>query len=263
MIWPELDAWKGCFGPQPHQKNDLAAMGVTNLLFYLREVVLQDSVVLRKMFPSNLVWNHPVFQHEAYKSFAQKVKASQQEEESPSQLSILYRAMPFLAEHLKAAEAQNEQRARKLEALLDSMAESQQAQSSQLQLLTSGGLTFRLEAPLAAVWPQGRPTHPSRPLMEAAPLALSTAGSSRYTSAQASAVSSPCRMASPPLSQPEPRPEPRPESGPPPVHRMCRAVKTVRALWREWTEGLGGNPSVAALDSKWGSRWRAGWQNEL
>ena len=44
---------------------------------------------------------------------------------------------------------------------------------------------------------------------------------------------------------------------------MCRAVKSVRALWREWTEGLGGNPSVAALDSKWGSRWRAGRQNEL
>ena len=32
---------------------------------------------------------------------------------------------------------------------------------------------------------------------------------------------------------------------------------------REWTEGLGGNPSVAALDSKWGSRWRAGRQKEV
>ena len=34
-------------------------------------------------------------------------------------------------------------------------------------------------------------------------------------------------------------------------------------LWREWTEGLGGNPSVAAPDSKWGSRWRAGRQKEV
>jgi hypothetical protein len=44
---------------------------------------------------------------------------------------------------------------------------------------------------------------------------------------------------------------------------MCRAVKSVRALWREWTKGLKGKPSVAALDSKWGSRWRAGRQKEL
>src|SRR5277367_6806318 len=40
MIWPELDAWKDRFGPQADQINDLAAMGLTNLLFYLREVIL-------------------------------------------------------------------------------------------------------------------------------------------------------------------------------------------------------------------------------
>jgi hypothetical protein len=35
MIWPELDALKDRFGPQAGQINDLAAMGLTNLLFYL------------------------------------------------------------------------------------------------------------------------------------------------------------------------------------------------------------------------------------
>ena len=44
---------------------------------------------------------------------------------------------------------------------------------------------------------------------------------------------------------------------------MSRAVNSVRALWREWTEGLGGNPSVAALDSKWGGGWPAGRQKEV
>ena len=61
MIWPELDAWRDQFGPQPGQINDLAAMGLTNLLFYLREVILQDSVALRRLFPSHPIWNHPVF----------------------------------------------------------------------------------------------------------------------------------------------------------------------------------------------------------
>ena len=75
MIWPELDAWNGRFGPQLHQINDLAAAGAINLLLYLREVILQDSVALRSMFPSHPVWDHPVFQYPAYTAFAQKAEA--------------------------------------------------------------------------------------------------------------------------------------------------------------------------------------------
>ena len=60
-IWPDLDAWKGRFSLQPVQVNDLAAIGLTSLLLYLHEVVLQDSVTLRKRFPKRPVWNHTVF----------------------------------------------------------------------------------------------------------------------------------------------------------------------------------------------------------
>ncbi len=33
-------------------------------------------------------------------------------------------------------------------------------------------------------------------------------------------------------------------------YRMSRAVKTVRDLWREWTVGLRGGPSITALDGR-------------
>jgi hypothetical protein len=268
LIWPGLDTWKGQFGPQPNQVNDLAATGVTNLLFYLREVILQDSVALRSMFPGHPVWHHPAFQHPAYTAFARKVDACMlaEEEEGPSQLSLLYQAMPLLVDHLKAADARNEQRASELQALLDRVAESQQAQSAQLQFLMSGSLTFRLEAPAQAAAPLAA----APPVALLAPLATSTVASSRYASAQASVESTPPRLASPlpgppsPLQQPQPDHELDPEPPRPPVHRMCRTVKTVKALWQEWTVGLGrGNPSIAALDSRWGSRWRAGRQSEL
>ena len=268
MIWPELDAWKGQFGPQASQINDLAATGVTNLLFYLREVILQDSVVLRQMFPKNPIWNHPVFQHKAYLPFTQEVKACpQQEEEGPSQLSMLYQAVPVIADCLKAIDARNDQRARELQASFDRITESQRAQSSQLQLLTSGSLTFRLEVPSASIYPR-----PTAQLPTARPLApLSIAGSSQYASARASAAASPLPspLLPPAVLLPPPQPQQRPESElelqpeQPPVYRMCRAVKTVKALWREWTIGLGGSPSIDALNFKWGSRWRAGRQNEL
>ena len=40
LIWPELGIWKGRFGPQAGQINDLTTTGLTDLLFYLREVIL-------------------------------------------------------------------------------------------------------------------------------------------------------------------------------------------------------------------------------
>ena len=163
--------------------------------------------------------------------------------------------MSAIADYLKAMDARNDQRARELQASFGRMAESQRALSPQLQLLTSGSLTFRLEAPSASVYPRPTAHLPTAHLPTARPPApLSIAESSRHASARASAAASP---------SPQPQQGPESESEQPPIYRMCRAVKSVRALWREWTEGLGGNPSVAALDSKWGSRWRAGRQNEL
>ena len=42
-----------------------------------------------------------------------------------------------------------------------------------------------------------------------------------------------------------------------PSYRLSRQVVTVPDLWREWTVGLGGLPSVATLDATYGSSWRS------
>ncbi|OCK74480.1 hypothetical protein K432DRAFT_386787, partial [Lepidopterella palustris CBS 459.81] len=100
-------------------------------------------------------------------------------------LSVLYQAMPLLVDQLKAMDARNaqrearseqraarsEQQVAELTALVRRQAEFQSAQSAQLELLTSGSLTFRLEpypAPAAA-----------RQLAPPLSLSLSLAGSSR------------------------------------------------------------------------------------
>ena len=44
----------------------------------------------------------------------------------------------------------------------------------------------------------------------------------------------------------------------PPTYHLSRGITTIPDLWREWTEGLGGQLSVEALDERWGSRWRHG-----
>jgi hypothetical protein len=44
----------------------------------------------------------------------------------------------------------------------------------------------------------------------------------------------------------------------PPSYRLSREVKTVEGLWREWTMGFPGLPSVEELNLRWGSEWRVG-----
>jgi Centromere DNA-binding protein complex CBF3 subunit, domain 2 len=155
MIWPQLDSWKGRFGPQPGQIKDLAAGGVTDLLFYLREVILQDSVALRQRFPRHPVWNHRVFQHEAYVTFSRELEAYQDTETIPNQLSVFYQAMPQLADQLQSLDAQNEHRFRSLDAqnerriseLKESIDHSLERKQLQLlQLFAAGSQAVQTEA---------------------------------------------------------------------------------------------------------------------
>jgi hypothetical protein len=43
-----------------------------------------------------------------------------------------------------------------------------------------------------------------------------------------------------------------------PRYRMSRTIQTVPDLWREWTVGLQGQPSIEKLDELYGWDWRAG-----
>ena len=101
--------------------------------------------------------------------------------------------MPQLTDYLKTIDARNEQRTDSLRASIDSIAQSQSLQSLQLQQLTSGSLTFRLEAP-PAYQPQQQLLPPPLPLPSIMP-------SSRYTSAQASIVATPAARSPSPLQQ--------------------------------------------------------------
>ena len=55
MIWPQLNTWKDCFESQEDQINDLAAAGITSLLLYLHEIILQSSVTLCQCFSDHSI----------------------------------------------------------------------------------------------------------------------------------------------------------------------------------------------------------------
>jgi len=45
---------------------------------------------------------------------------------------------------------------------------------------------------------------------------------------------------------------------PQPQYRMSRTLQTIPELWREWTVGLPGQPSIEQLDTQYGASWRTG-----
>jgi hypothetical protein len=133
--------------------------------------------------------------------------------------------MPQLVDHLKAMNAHAARREAADEVLASSIAKISQrvdTQSTQLQLLTSGGLTFRLAA--AAAVPLAAATTTARQLLPAS----SYAGADTAATAVAAIAAPPARD--------------QQDQEPPPGYRMRRAVKMVDRLWHEWTVGFEGNP---------------------
>ena len=96
LIWPELDNWKGKFGMQAGQIDDLAAGGLCTLLHHLREVILQDSVPLMEAFPNHPIWSHHAFHHKAYRAFAEEVKGYLSKDNATTILSISTRVLEAL-----------------------------------------------------------------------------------------------------------------------------------------------------------------------
>ena len=274
MIWPDLDQWKDRFGPGHGQHDDLAAQGFTSLLFSLREVVLQDSVTLRKRFPRSPVWAHPVFQHPAYAEFTARMEGTVEvgvDDERPSKLTLLMQAMPELAEGLRGLRGDVQELqglrgdVRELKLTISTVVEQVQGQSirnTHIQhLLSSSSLTLPIHGPLP---PSSIP--PPIPPPSSAPV-----GAGHTPSLAASRTAAAFDLPVPPRlqqQQPQDPQDPQDPQAPqdpqePPRYMMSRSVKSVERLWQEWTVGLNGQPSVRALDSKWGNKWRAGRQREL
>jgi len=262
LIWPGLDSWKGRFGIQEGQIDDLAAEGFYTLLQHLRTVILQDSVPLMEAFPNHPIWAHPVFHHIAYKAFASKVKSCHQDDATPSLSTRILEAMPDLIDNLQAISSQVVDHSRahvegasqmtQIESKIETMAQAVKKTQETLQYMTGGGLMFQLMM-----------TPPSRPA-SIVPLPLFTPPSPLSSSPDSLSLSHP---PPPPPQQHQQQHQQEHQQHPidlsPPLYRMRRDVQTVEHLYREWTEGLHGSMSILELNRRYGHHWRRGRRDEL
>ena len=75
MVWPQLDTWIAKFSEPAVSGVDenLAAGAWLELMQWLRVVLLQDAVFLRKLFPSHPIFKDPLFSTPYFEDFAATV----------------------------------------------------------------------------------------------------------------------------------------------------------------------------------------------
>ena len=222
-------------------RDDLAAQGFLRLLRQLRVILLQDSVIMRREFPAHPLWADPLFGRDDYRAFEKDVELSLLDVEEPEELRIR-KTLPAIAErlsilHQSLARDVNEWGTRTREQLGEI--------NARLGDLFEGRISITLNPTYAALPPPTAATVDTTTAL--APTLVSAAGStstpfhSTFSSPAPSEASSEVVEAAEAVV---------------PSYLLSRAISTVPQLWREWTIGLGGGPSVQGLEDHYGVRWR-------
>jgi Centromere DNA-binding protein complex CBF3 subunit, domain 2/Transcriptional activator of glycolytic enzymes len=258
------------------ERHDLAGSGFLRLLRVLRTVFLQDSVVLRPLFPDHPVWKADVLATDAYRAFATRVTAACEAVEEPGDLQIK-KALPVVNDRLNMMQAEvkmlraNVERVEekvdrvegkvdmrhdRLEEKMDKLAADMRELKTLVQKQGSGkslrSSTVRTAAAIRVRAADPHP-HPGNP-RPSGPNVVQTLGSGSGSptvrpaaAAAAAAVASPGRPSSQSAGDPTaPQVDPSRE---PFRYKFDRTVTTVPELWNEWSLGRGSGPSIQQLDS--------------
>ncbi|KAF6524742.1 hypothetical protein HZS61_010537 [Fusarium oxysporum f. sp. conglutinans] len=233
ILWPWIEEWEPRFEARARRQcwaegglddDDLAADGFLKLMRRLRIVLLQDLAVLQPRYPSLPFFAYAPFNGPEWDEFAVAVRSDAVGATEPLSL-LVQRALPELSgvlESTREAVLQNSQRlAIRLEARVEGIQDG-------LDALLQGKVPVTFTGHFGA-----------GPAVSLAPApAPSTAPTLNFNMA------------------PAPAPEP-PVPGMPVVAALAK-VFTVRDVWKEWEEGIAGQPAVRVLEETWGSRWRPG-----
>jgi hypothetical protein len=240
-------------GEETADRCDLAAQGFLRLLQQFRIVLLQDSVIMRREFPDHPLWTDPVFERDDYRAFMQDVELSLLEVEEPEEVRIR-KTLPAVAERLSTLH-------QSLTRDINGWGVKTEEQLTQINAalgdLFGRRVALTLHSLSTAVQPAPATVAAATAVMASAvaPPPSTTSFHSVRTSPAPSAAALPRTDVSVFLTQQPPSALAAVEDSPP-QYVLSRTVQTVPQLWREWTVGLGGKPSVQGLEDLYGRRWR-------
>ncbi len=245
QLWPWIEEWEPRFEARARRcnwaqggldENDLAADGFLKLMRHLRVVLLQDLAVLQPRYSTLPFFAHAPFYGPEWDEFALLVQADAVGASEPQSL-LLQRALPELSGVLQSTREAILQNTQHLVGRLEGRLKSQlQGLQGSLDALLHGQVPITTVTSVTSYFgtePPGASTAP------------------------APAPPAPVPALAPALATPMRAPASPAEPGPPVSTGLAR-VYTVKDAWREWQEGLAGQPAIRELEERWGSRWRPG-----
>ena len=99
QIWPQLDRWRNFVA------NDKATGAFIELLYWLRDVLLQDAVFLMAKYPEHPVFQDSVFSSPQFDNFAIKVREATQETLAEDRSTAIEKVIPEVSEKLRSLTA--------------------------------------------------------------------------------------------------------------------------------------------------------------
>ena len=266
MIFPRLEETEAMNNARPERDQDIAVRCFMNLLRWLRIVLLQDAVFLRRKYPALKIWLEPVFNNAMFENFARELLHETEHGETPQYVRVS-RAMPDLAHQLREQHENqmNTMSTHHQSVLTENKQEHVTANNNNRQehILTRNIILQNLQ-PFISILNDLSNTDLNFHTQSTSDTHVQLADSSyiRNITTGASLID-PNLIAINSFSQPLVNEEPAalisiPESRSSiEQYRLATHVKTVLDLWREYKTGIPpAGPSIQQLDERFGAKWR-------
>ena len=235
------------------EDGNLAAVGFLTLLTELRSVLIQDAVLLRQRYPQHVVFDHPIFQSNTFNRFAETMLASMAPAATPL-ASMAPPPPPVEKEELPTPIEEEEP---------PTLVEDDEAPSwAELEKLgAAAGASFRhaLEGWLSAIEANSKvlahnltrdSVRRRRALRRFGKDLVRMAASVQQTMDDADRALDDHDSPRTPVR----RLPTKPSAGSGYVS-PDRSVRTVKQLWQEYDEGIGGRPALKSVYGRSGFRW--------
>ncbi|KAI3633127.1 hypothetical protein MIR68_009202 [Amoeboaphelidium protococcarum] len=223
LIFPEIDTY--VIAELAHT----TTAGFIKLLKYMRIVVLQDAAIMQDQYPDQTLFNHALFRSQDFLHYKEQLLAARVNNLPPTELR-LQQAMPELVNKIDSVGHSLHGKIDVLNHKVEQYAHSNTQVRNTLNDLLNGRTAVRLYAE-----PQAANHVLHQPPIQIdlnAPNVLQDQVGDNIDIIPARAV-------------------------PPQQYTMSRGLSTVQDVWREYKEGIGGNPSVESLEQQFGAKWRS------
>ena len=200
---------------------------------------------LRKILPTHFIFNHPLFSSPAFLQYEQHALRTIETADDPADMR-LRQAMPILAATMKTGFDAVMQASREQASRSDASEKIDNALATMLADVLTGVAPIRL----SAEWPRSASGPPSNPVPDPEPVASTSSAPPQPTPSASTSSTNPLATILALTAG-----SATTSSAATSSFTMSRTISTVADLWREYSVGIGGRPSVQSQYEVKGHSW--------